>query len=60
MREGLWLPGPLLRSLLAFALAAVVMARFHTLNGLNAGTTLLLLMAALKLLETPAPAMSWY
>ncbi len=33
-------------------MAAVVLARFHTLNGLNAGTTLLLLMAALKLLET--------
>ena len=33
-------------------MAAVVLARFHTLNGLAAGTTLLLLMAALKLLET--------
>ena len=52
VRQGLWLPGPLLRSLLAVAMAAVVLARFHTLNGLSAGTTLLLLMAALKLLET--------
>ena len=33
-------------------MAAVVLARFHTLNGLTAGTTLLVLMAALKLLET--------
>ena len=33
-------------------MAAVVLARFHTLNGLAAGTTLLVLMAALKLLET--------
>ena len=52
VRQGLWLPGPLLRSLLALAMAAVVLGRFHTLNGLSAGTTLLLLMAALKLLET--------
>ena len=51
-RRGLWLPGPLSRALLALAMAAVVLARFHTLNGLAAGTTLLLLMAALKLLET--------
>jgi transglutaminase-like putative cysteine protease len=52
VRRGLWLPGPVTRSLLALAMAAVVLARFHTLNGLTAGTTLLLLMAALKLLET--------
>jgi protein-glutamine gamma-glutamyltransferase len=52
VRRGLWLPGPLARSLLALGMAAVVLARFHTLNGLTAGTTLLLLMAALKLLET--------
>jgi transglutaminase-like putative cysteine protease len=51
-RRGLWLPGPIARSLLALCMAAVVLARFHTLNGLTAGTTLLLLMAALKLLET--------
>lgn len=51
-RRGLWLPGPLARALLALAMAAVVLVRFHTLNGLAAGTTLLLLMAALKLLET--------
>jgi transglutaminase-like putative cysteine protease len=51
-RRGLWLPGPVTRALLALGMAAVVLARFHTLNGLAAGTTLLLLMAALKLLET--------
>ena len=51
-RRGLWLPGPVTRALLALGMAAVVLARFHTLNGLAAGTTrLLLLMAALKLLE---------
>jgi transglutaminase-like putative cysteine protease len=51
-RRGLWLPGTFTRALLALGMAAVVLARFHTLNGLAAGTTLLLLMAALKLLET--------
>jgi protein-glutamine gamma-glutamyltransferase len=52
VRRGLWLPGPIARALLALGMAGVVLARFHTLNGLTAGTTLLLLMAALKLLET--------
>jgi hypothetical protein len=51
-RRRVWLPGALARALLALGMAAVVLARFHTLNGLTAGTTLLLLMAALKLLET--------
>jgi hypothetical protein len=50
--RGRWQPGRLARALLALAMAAVVLARFHTLNGLAAGTTLLVLMAALKLLET--------
>jgi transglutaminase-like putative cysteine protease len=50
--RGRWLPGRLTRALLALGMAAVVLARFHTLNGLAAGTTLLILMAALKLLET--------
>ena len=40
------------RALLALVLVALVLMRFHTLNGLIAGTTLLMLMAALKLLET--------
>ena len=50
--RGRWQPGRLARALLALTMAAVVLARFHTLNGLAAGTTLLVLMAALKLLET--------
>jgi protein-glutamine gamma-glutamyltransferase len=45
-------PGVAARALLALALVAIVILRFHTLNGLAAGTTLLLLMAGLKLLET--------
>ena len=47
-----WSAGIVTRALLALALVAMVLARFHTLNGLTAGTTLLVLMAALKLLET--------
>jgi transglutaminase-like putative cysteine protease len=47
-------PGITARALLALALVAIVIARFHTLNGLAAGTTLLLVMAGLKLLETRA------
>ena len=54
-RRHVWLPGALARALLALGMAAVALARFHTLNGLAAGTTLLLLMAALKLLETRNP-----
>jgi transglutaminase-like putative cysteine protease len=46
------LPGALLRGAFAVAAALGVLARFHTLNGLAAGTSLLTLMAALKLLET--------
>ena len=51
-RSGGWFPGIGTRAVLALALVALVLARFHTLNGLAAGTTLLLLMASLKLLET--------
>jgi protein-glutamine gamma-glutamyltransferase len=47
-------PGVAARALLAFTLVVIVLVRFHTLNGLAAGTTLLLLMAGLKLLETRA------
>ena len=50
-----WYPGIFVRAVLALALVAVVLAKFHTLNGLAAGTTLLLLMAGLKLLETRTP-----
>jgi protein-glutamine gamma-glutamyltransferase len=45
-------PGVAARALLALTLVVIVLVRFHTLNGLAAGTTLLLLMAGLKLLET--------
>jgi transglutaminase-like putative cysteine protease len=54
-----WFPGITLRAVLALALVALVLARFHTLNGLAAGTTLLMLMAALKLLETHRPRDEW-
>jgi transglutaminase-like putative cysteine protease len=48
------LPMPSLpvRALLAVVLVAGVFAVFHTLNGLAAGTVLLVLMGAIKLLET--------
>jgi transglutaminase-like putative cysteine protease len=46
------LPGAIGRTLLAAAALVAVLARFHTLNGLPAGTALLALMAGLKLLET--------
>jgi protein-glutamine gamma-glutamyltransferase len=45
-------PALIARALLALLMVAAVLARFHTLNGLAAGTALLILMAALKLLET--------
>lgn len=45
-------PGVATRALLALALVVIVLARFHTLNGLAAGTTLLMLMTGLKLFET--------
>ena len=50
-RPGQLLSGATVRALLALSLVTLVFARFHTLNGLTAGTTLLVLMAALKLLE---------
>ena len=46
------LPGTIARTVLAAAVVLAVLARFRTLNGLAAGTALLALMAALKLLET--------
>jgi protein-glutamine gamma-glutamyltransferase len=45
-------PGRIARTVLAAVVTIAVLARFHTLNGLAAGTALLILMAALKLLET--------
>ncbi|MFZ1099184.1 MAG: transglutaminaseTgpA domain-containing protein, partial [Steroidobacteraceae bacterium] len=53
-RGGVPLPGGWLRAILALAAMAAVYARFRTLNGLSAGTALLMLMGALKLLETRA------
>jgi transglutaminase-like putative cysteine protease len=53
-RSGARLPGTVTRALLALGVVAVVLWRFHTLNGLAAGTALLMLMSALKLLETRA------
>jgi len=46
------LPGRTVRTALALALLAAVIALFHTLNGLEAGTALLTLMGSVKLLET--------
>jgi protein-glutamine gamma-glutamyltransferase len=48
------LPGALALGVLAIGVIAAVLTQFHTLNGLAAGTALLILMAALKLLETRA------
>jgi protein-glutamine gamma-glutamyltransferase len=46
------LPGRSVKVVLALALLAAVVALFHTLNGLQAGTTLLTVMGSVKLLET--------
>jgi transglutaminase-like putative cysteine protease len=46
------LPGGILRAALGLALVAAVLAQFRTLNGLVPGTAMLMLMAAIKLLET--------
>jgi len=51
-RARVHLPGAFARVLLAVLVAVAVLVRFHTLNGLAAGTALLILMASLKLLET--------
>lgn len=45
------IPSIPVRVLLAFILIAAVLALFHTLNGLAAGTVLLVLMGSIKLLE---------
>lgn len=47
-----WLPGGIGRVTLGLALVAAVLAQFHTLNGLVPGTAMLMLMTAIKLLET--------
>lgn len=46
------LPGTVARTSVALLLVAGILVRFHTLNGLAAGTALLLLMGSIKLLET--------
>jgi transglutaminase-like putative cysteine protease len=51
-RARVTLPGMIARTVLAATVVIAVLARFHTLNGLAAGTALLVLMAALKFLET--------
>jgi protein-glutamine gamma-glutamyltransferase len=48
------LPGTFARSVVALLLVAGVLLRFRTLNGLSAGTALLVLMGSIKLLETRA------
>jgi protein-glutamine gamma-glutamyltransferase len=50
-----WYPRIATRAVLTLVLVAIVLGRFHTLNGLAAGTTLLMVMAGLKLLETRGP-----
>jgi protein-glutamine gamma-glutamyltransferase len=50
--RSLRLPGTFVRSVMALALVGGVVVRFHTLNGLSAGTALLSLMGGVKLLET--------
>lgn len=47
-------PGRILKGALALVLVAAVIAVFHTLNGLAAGTTLLAGMGSFKLLEASA------
>jgi protein-glutamine gamma-glutamyltransferase len=51
-RRGWSLPGRWLRTVVAIVAAAGVLASYRGLTGLDAGTALLTLMAALKLLET--------
>ncbi len=46
------LPSRTLRTIAVIVIVLAVLARFHSLNGIEAGTTLLTLMAGLKLLET--------
>ena len=52
MRRGWSLPPALLRHVLAFAALIGVWASYRTLNGVEAGSALLAVMAALKLTET--------
>jgi len=47
----LGLPGRFIRSTIVLALTLAVVFMFHTLNGLNAGSALLMVMGSMKLLE---------
>jgi transglutaminase-like putative cysteine protease len=49
------LPGAIVRTTIALAATAGVIASYATITGLDGGTALLALMAALKLLETRVP-----
>ncbi|MGH8298013.1 MAG: transglutaminase TgpA family protein [Steroidobacteraceae bacterium] len=46
------LPRGAVRVVLGLSLVAAVLVQFHTVNGLRPGTAMLMLMAAIKLLET--------
>jgi transglutaminase-like putative cysteine protease len=52
--KAIGLPGRFAKIGVALMLIAAILARFHTLNGLSAGTALLVIMGAIKLLETHA------
>ena len=54
-RRGWRLPGATLRAVIALGATTGVLASYSTITGLDGGTALLALMAALKLLETRAP-----
>jgi protein-glutamine gamma-glutamyltransferase len=54
-RRGLALPPRWLRIVAAVSGLVVVLAAYRTVNGIEAGTAFLVLMAAVKLLETRAP-----
>lgn len=54
-RRGWPLPGRWLRSTIALTATAAIALGYRALTGLDAGTALLALMAALKLLETRTP-----
>jgi protein-glutamine gamma-glutamyltransferase len=49
------LPSTLMRYAATFVVVLAVVVKFRTLNGLDAGTALLILVAGLKLLETRGP-----
>jgi len=46
------LPGNFAKIAVALMLILAILARFHTINGLSAGTAMLVVMGAIKLLET--------